>query len=348
MKQVIQTGLVGFGLSGRVFHAPFIYKHPGFKLHTVVSSTKAALDFYPEVEIDPGFQHMIENPDIELVVIATPHSFHIEQALSALDAGKHVVIEKPVAMRSCDIDLIREAAEDAGKKVFPYHNRRWDGDFLTLKKLIQEGFLGEVKDYEARFDRFQPLITRAEWRYADEDSGGTLFDLGPHLIDQAIHLFGKPSAVACNLYFQRPSAKTNDSFDIRLYYHGLTVTLKAGVFVKEQGPHFQVHGTMGSFIKYGLDPQEQKLKDGVFPDVDNFGEEEAGNFGILNSIAGGTELRQHYPTKPGYYMGFYDNIYESIVDGKQAAIALDDVKLTLQIIEAALESHLEHRIIDMI
>jgi len=348
MKQVIQTGLVGFGFSGRVFHAPFIHKHPGFSLHSVISSTKAALEFYPDVEINESFQSMMDNPDISLVVIATPHNFHVEQALTALDAGKHVIIEKPVAMRASDIDLIREAAEDAGRLVFPYHNRRWDGDFLTLQHIIQEGFLGEIKDYEARFDRFQPQITRAEWRYTDAESGGTLYDLGPHLVDQAICLFGKPTAVSCNLYFQRPMSHTNDSFDIRLFYPNFTVTLKAGVFVREQGPHFQVHGNLGSFIKYGLDPQEQKLKAGVLPDAVNFGEEDPENYGWLNSIAGNQDFRKPYPTKPGNYMGFYDNVYKAILQGEPTAISLEDVKLNLTILEAALESHLKHRMIGMI
>jgi scyllo-inositol 2-dehydrogenase (NADP+) len=337
--KVIQTGLVGFGLSGRVFHAPFIQRHPGFNLHTVVSSKNEASEIYNDTAICSNFYQMLENPDIELVVIATPHRLHIEQVLSALDAGKNVVIEKPVAMRSSDIDLIMEAAEDAGKVVFPYHNRRWDGDFLTLKHLIQDGLLGEIKDYEARFDRYQPEITRAEWRYTDAESGGTLFDLGPHLIDQVIHLFGKPAEVFCNLYFQRASSQSNDSFDLRLYYEGLTATLKAGVFVKEQGPHFQVHGTKGSFIKYGLDPQEQRLKKGFLPDADHFGDDDPANYGLLNSIAGGKNLRHHYPTMPGNYMGFYDNVYEALSQGKQPAVDLKDVKLNLQILEAAIESH---------
>lgn len=346
--KVIQTALAGFGLSGKVFHAPFIHKHPGFRLHTVVSSTGASKEFYADSKIIANFEQMLSDPDIELVVIATPHRVHIEQALSALDAGKHVVIEKPVAMRSSDIDLIREAAEDAGKRVFPYHNRRWDGDFMTLKQLIRNGYLGEVKDYESRFDRFQPRITRAEWRYTDADSGGTLFDLGPHLIDQAIHLFGKPAAVSCMLYFQRASVKTNDSFDIRLFYKEMTATLKAGVFVKEQGPHFQVHGTSGSFIKYGLDPQEQKLKEGILPDTPLFGEEDPANFGLLNTIAGGQNLRQPYPTIPGNYMDFYNNVHESLATGKQPAVSLEDVQLNLQILEAAIESHEMKRTIELI
>lgn len=343
--KIVQTALVGFGLSGKVFHAPFIQRHPGFSLHTVVSSTKAAGDIYKETGICNGFYQMLENPDIELVVIATPHRLHIEQALSALDAGKHVVIEKPVAMRSGDIDLVMEAAAEAGRKVFPYHNRRWDGDFLTLKQLVQDGLLGNVKDYEARFDRYQPEITRAEWRYTDAESGGTLFDLGPHLIDQVIHLFGKPAMVFCNLYFQRTSGQSNDSFDLRLYYEDLTATLKAGVFVKEQGPHFQVHGTKGSFIKYGLDPQEQRLKEGFLPGTAHFGDDVPANYGLLNSISGGKDLRQPYPTVPGNYMGFYDNVYEVLTLGKIPAVDLKDVKLNLQILEAAMESNEMKRMI---
>jgi len=343
MKKKIQTGVVGFGLSGRVFHAPFIETHPGFNLHTVVTSGNDAAKIYPNAQIAKSFSELISNPSIDLVAICTPHQHHTQQACAALEAGKHVIIEKPVAMSSTDIQTIMAAAKAAGRMVFPYHNRRWDGDFLTLRHLISEGYLGEILDFESHFDRYSPELNRAEWRYNREDGGGTLYDLGPHLIDQAVCLFGAPQAVWCLLHRQRAESKVADSFDLKLIYPGLTATLRAGVFVRETGPRFQVHGKLGSFIKYGLDVQEGLLKKGKMPVGKNFGDEPKKQHGLLHSVANEKTIRLKYATIPGYYMGFYENVYDVLTGNKEPEVKIEDALLTLRIIEAAQVSNDEGR-----
>lgn len=346
-RRRIKTAIAVFGLSGRVFHAPFVNTNSKFQLHTIVTSGDEAKKIYPDVKIARNFKSMIENPAIGLVVICTPHHLHTEQACMALERGKHVVIEKPVAMSSGEIEQIISTSEKYGKMVFPYHNRRWDGDFMTIRHLIKEGYLGEVMDFESHFDRYSPEVLRAEWRYNNPDGGGTLFDLGPHLIDQAIALFGKPQSVWCLLHNQREGSKVNDSFDLKLIYPKLTATLRASVFIKETGPRFQVHGTLGSFNKYGLDTQEAALKAGKMPGSKNFGVDLAKNYGILNSVANDKSLRLKYATMPGFYMGFYEDVYAAINGQKSPEVTAEDALLNLQIIEAAFRSYAERRIVDI-
>jgi scyllo-inositol 2-dehydrogenase (NADP+) len=347
IHQPIQTAILGFGLSGRVFHAPFVNTNEKFRLHSIVSSGNKARKFYPETEIAKDFQIILDNPEIELIVICTPHHLHTTQACQALEAGKHVVIEKPVAMSSAEIEQIITAVAESGKTAFPYHNRRWDGDFMTVRYLIEQGFLGEVMDFESRFDRYSPEVLRAEWRYNSENGGGTLFDLAPHLVDQAICLFGKPESVWCQFRNQRAGSKANDSFDMKLIYPKLTASLRAGVFVKEQGPRFQVHGSKGSFVKYGLDPQEAALKKGKMPDSKNFGVDLKTYHGILHSEINGKIIRGKYATEPGYYMGFYEDVCATLTENKSPEVTLDDALLNIKIMEAAVKSNVEKQNINL-
>lgn len=343
MNKKIKTGVVGFGLSGKVFHAPFIGTNPDYELHTIVTTGREAGKFYPRARIINNFNSLILDPEIDLVVICTPHNMHVEQACRALQAGKHVVIEKPVAMNSTQAEQIIADSKAAGKFAFPYHNRRWDGDFLTLKHLIQQGYLGDVIDFESRFDRYSPVLSRAEWRYNDESGGGTLYDLGPHLIDQAICLFGAPQSVWCILHTQRQNSKVSDSFDLKLIYPALTASLGAGIFVREPGPRFQVHGRLGSYIKHGLDTQEARLKMRKMPLDKNFGSEPKKNFGLLHSVANKKTIRIKYATIPGYYMGFYEDVAAVLAGTKPPEVSLEDALLNLKIIEAAALSYTEKR-----
>ncbi|MBS4060807.1 MAG: Gfo/Idh/MocA family oxidoreductase [Bacteroidetes bacterium] len=344
-NQIINVGLVGFGMSGQIFHAPFIEAHQGFRLKTIVTSGENAKAAYPKSIIVKDFSEALKDPEIELLVICTPHNFHVEQATQAMLSGKNAIIEKPVALNSDDVSSLMNVASQTEKKVFPYHNRRWDGDFLTVKHLIKEGFLGDIIDFESHFDRYSPTVSRAEWRYNNPDGGGTLFDLGPHLIDQAISLFGKPDAVWSKLYHHRPGSKVNDSFDLKLHYAEMTATLKAGIFVREPGPRFQVHGTLGSYLKYGLDTQESRLKKGRKPDSLNLGKDLKRNFGILHSMSQNKQTKVVYPTFNGNYMEFYNNVYGVLTNNLETEVKLEDAFLGIRIIESAFKSNSEERTI---
>jgi len=344
---LLNVGIVGFGLSGQVFHAPFIDVNPNFDLHTILTTGTLASEKYPSAHITSSFDQLLANPEIDLVIICSPNNLHFSQAKAAMQAGKHVIVEKPFAVNSTEAKSLIEIANKSGKYVFPFHNRRWDSDFLTVKYIIAQGLLGKVVDYESRFDRFTPEILRAFWKYEQEEGGGTLFDLGIHLIDQAVNLFGAPEGIFARLFNQREGSVTDDSFDLKLIYPDLNVTLKASVFVKEPGPRFQVHGTKGSFVKYGLDSQEAQLRLGKLPGTRGYGIEPASQRGILNTVVPGKEFRGRYKTFPGDYMEFFNNVHSVIVNGVEMAIKPEDALLNIRIIEAAKESHKKQTIIPL-
>jgi predicted dehydrogenase len=344
---ILNVGIVGFGLSGQVFHAPFIDVNPHFNLHTIVTSGTLAREKYSLVKTTPSLDELLANPEIDLVIVCSPNALHFQHAIAALQAGKHVIVEKPFTVNSTEAQNLIDLSHKSGKLVFPFHNRRWDSDFLTIKYLIAQGLLGKVVDYESRFDRYTPSIKRAGWKYQQKEGGGTLFDLGIHLIDQAVSLFGTPGGVFCQLYNQREGSVTDDSFDLKLIYPDLDVTIKASVFVKEPGPRFQIHGTQGSFVKYGLDSQEAQLKLNTKPGTKGYGIEPASQRGILNTGLLGKEFRGRYKTFPGDYMEFFNNVYSVITDGSEMVIKPEEALLNIRIIEAARKSDLEKRIIQL-
>lgn len=344
---VINVGIIGFGLSGQVFHAPFIDVNPFFKLHTIVTTGTLAAERYPGVKTSASPDTLLADSAIDLVIVCSPNNLHFTHAMAVLKSGKHVIVEKPFTVNSEEAQILIETALNSGKKLFPFHNRRWDSDFLTVKQIIEQGHLGRIVDFESRFDRFTPEISRAAWRYNQEAGGGTLFDLGIHLIDQTLSLFGSPEGVFCRLFNQRKGSITDDSFDLKLIYPELNVTLKAGVFVKEPGPRFQVHGTSGSFVKYGIDCQEAMLRQGKKPGSSRFGIEPTKQEGILNTVSGIESTRVRYKTIRGNYMAFFDNVYSAIVNNAGLIIKPADAFLNIRIIETAQQSHKDQRIVNL-
>jgi len=346
-EPILNVGIVGFGLSGQVFHSPFVDINPNFNLHTIVTTGELAAKKYPKTHITDSFEKLLANPEIDLVIICSPNSLHYQHARFALEAGKHVVVEKPFSVNSTEALSLIEIAKKSGKYVFPFQNRRWDSDFLTIKHLTAQGYFGQIVEFESRWDRFTPEIVRATWKYQQKEGGGTLFDLGIHLIDQAVNLFGVPESVFARLFNQREGSLTDDSFDLKLIYPDLNVTLKASVFAKEAGPRFQVHGTSGSFVKYGLDAQEDMLRKGKKPGSKGFGIEPAAQRGILNTATHNKIFRGRYETLPGNYMAFFDNVYSVIVNGAESIVKPEDALMNIRIIEAARKSDKELRIIPL-
>lgn len=261
----IRVGLVGYGMAGRVFHAPLIAAAPGLALIAVASSrageVRAAL---PGVVVHPTPEALFADSGIDLVVIASPTATHAPLAAMALDAGKHVVVDKPFALDLADARALVAQAKAAGRTIAVFQNRRWDGDFLTLRRLIGEGLIGEVSEFESRFDRFRPEV-RQRWREDGSAGSGVWFDLGPHLIDQALLLLGRPHAVSADLAALRRGGQSHDHAHVVLHYPHARAVLRAGMVVAGGAPRFLVHGTEGSLAKHGIDPQEAQLGAGMRP-----------------------------------------------------------------------------------
>lgn len=353
MKQKVNVGLIGFGLAGRVFHAPIINSVEGFKLSKIVTSKTESIltakELYPLAEIVPDAGNVIQDKGIELVIVATPNTSHAELAKKALLAGKHVVIEKPFTVTSEEADELIELSKKQKKILTVHHNRRWDSDFLTVKKIIEGGLLGRVVEYEAHFDRFRNSIKKNAWREEDIPGSGILYDLGSHLIDQALCLFGLPIEITADIRTQRENGKTDDHFEIILHYKAIKVTLKAGMLVREPLPRFVVLGDQGSFVKYGLDVQEKALKSGLIPkDLENWGEEPEELWGTINTEIKGLNFRGKVESEKGDYRKFYENIYRTIGGKEEIQVKPEEARNTIRIIELALESSRQKRTLQFI
>jgi scyllo-inositol 2-dehydrogenase (NADP+) len=341
----ISVGLSGYGLSGAIFHAPIIEKVQGLELTTVMSSDPAKVRRdYPHVAVVPSLDGLLADKDIALVVIATPNDTHYEFAKRALEAGKHVIVEKPFTLNVARADDLIELARERRLMLSVYQNRRWDNDFLTISQLLKTGLLGDISTYEAHFDRYRPLV-KDRWRERAIPGAGTLYDLGSHLIDQALCLFGVPASVWAEVEAQRQGAQTDDYFHLVLDYPALRVILHSGSLVREPGPHFQIHGSKGSFIKYGLDSQEDALKAGRRPGDPGWGEDNASAYGDLTTDVGELTLQGKVRTLPGHYEAFYEGVVAALTEGKAAPVAATDARNTIRVIECALQSSRERRAI---
>ncbi len=278
---------------------------------------------------------MIQN--IDLVLVNTPDDSHFEYAKAALEAGKHVVVEKPFIHEVAEGEELIKLAVQNNKILTVFQSRRWEGDFLTIKNILENKFLGRLVEYEAHFDRFRNFI-RDSWKENPAFKTSTLYNLGSHLIDQALVLFGMPEAVFADIRKQRTGSLVDDLFELILYYPGLKVTLKSSYLVREPGPRYLLHGTEGSYIKYGIDPQEEALTNGHMPDEPDWGKEPEANWGILNTNLNGIHYRGPVETFPGCYQDFYNRLYESIAEGKELAVKPEESLNGLRIIKAAYES----------
>lgn len=331
---MIRTGIIGYGLGGMAFHAPLLDAVPGLELAAIASSRAELVhERYPQVAVTTP-DALLADPSIELVVITTPNDTHVPLARRALEAGKHVVIDKPFATNLPDGEGLVALAKYKGRLVSAFHNRRWDGDFLTVRKLVEAGTLGEVMLAELRWDRFRPALAQA-WKEDPGAGAGILADLGPHLIDQTLQLFGTPEALYADIAVQREGGRTDDYFELTLYYGASRVTLSAGRLFVTPRPRFWLHGTRADFAKHGLDPQEERVKEGARYTDPGVGDEEPKLHGTLTRPDGSSET---VPTETGDYRGFYAGIAKAIAEGTAPPVSGEDAVLGLRIIELARES----------
>ena len=334
----IRVGLIGYGLAGKVFHAPLIGAVDGIELATVMTSRTGELARdWPAARPVADAAAIIDDPAIDLVVVASPNDTHAPLARAALAAGKHVVVDKPLAGTAAEAQALADLARARGRMLSVFLNRRWDGDFLTVRKLVAAQMLGELRLVELRWDRFR-LEQRAGWKDAPGRGGGVLADLGPHLLDQALLLFGRPDALVADLATQRPGGVTDDYAEVTLHYGAMRVIVSATMAVAASRPRFALHGTGGSFVKYGVDPQEAQLRDGIAPGERGYGEAAASDHGVLTEPSGAA---RPIATERGDYRRFYHGVAAAIHEGAPPPVDPAEAVAGLELIDLARRSAAE-------
>jgi scyllo-inositol 2-dehydrogenase (NADP+) len=347
MKQ-INVALCSFGMSGRVFHAPFLHAHPRFVLYGVWERTKSlAAQIYPTIKTFTTLQALLQDDAIDVVVVNTPSVTHFDYTQQVIAAGKHAIVEKPFTATQQQAKILIDQAEQKNKILTVYHNRRFDSDFLTVKNIINSGAIGEVKEVQINFDRYTPTLSAKPHKELPTPAVGIMYDLGSHLIDAALQLFGNPTHVFADVMTMRRNAVIDDYFEIILYYATFRVRLKATMFAREpQG--YVVHGSLGSFIKSKSDVQEQQLQQGISPSENGYGMEPETEWGLLHTIQQGVTVRKTVPSVAGNYMQYFNGVYNAIVHNSRLPVNAVEAANVIAVIETAFKSHTNKRVLEFV
>lgn len=328
MEKPIVTALLAYGMSGKVFHAPFLVTNKGFELYAVLErNEKKAVNDYPEIISFSAIDELLSDEKIELVVINTPNNTHFDYAKQALESGKHVLIEKPATTTPEEFEILLALAEKVNRKVFVYQNRRWSSDITAAREIINSGKLGDVIEIHLRFDRYRPTISAKTFKETPIPSSGIWYDLGSHLIDQAISIFGKP----VSHYRSKNSYRENSLVDDFAFMHivfpnKVNVFITTSMLVSDAQAGIVIHGTKGSFIKEFCDEQENQLIDGMSPLDSNFGNEKPNKEGKLTYINANNEtIVEMIPSIKGNFNALFDEVYESIRKRKSFSIDNQDI-----------------------
>lgn len=348
MHTPIQTAILSYGMSGEVFHGPLLQAHSGFDLSVILerSKDKARLR-YPDSRIVRKLEDVLSDSSIELIIVNTPHETHFDLVKKSLEAGKHVVVEKPFSNTVAEGEEMIRIAKKEKRMLSVFQNRRWDGDFLTAKKIIQSGSLGRLIEFESHYDRYRPAVDTSTWKEHTGPGSGILYNLGSHMIDQVLSLFGIPEELFATTGIQRTNGIADDYYDIKLFYKGLAVILKSSYLVRELGPRYLLLGENGTYIKYGIDPQEQALKDGNIPNSALWGTEGSHEWGKINSTINDLHVTGSVETIPGDYLGFYDSIYNHLRNNAPLEVTPDAGLAVIRVIEAAQQSNQERRTVKL-
>lgn len=337
MAAPITTGLMAFGMSGRVFHAPFLHTSPDFRLKAVVErSQKKANNFYPDVVSYNSVDELLNDDEIELVVVNTASYTHYDLAKQALNAGKHVLLEKPAAATSAEVKELFDLARHKGLHLMVYQNRRWDSGFLSVKEIVESGRLGDLIEVHFRFDRYKPVIgPKAFKEMASYPANGTAYDLGPHLIDNAIALFGNPVSYHKTLGSYREGSQVADYFHLHMVYpNQLNVYLTAGLLIGEALPAFVLHGKLGSFIKNRTDVQEDQLIAGMMPINEAYGIEPENSEGKLVTYDENQQkIVEWIPSKKGDYSRLFEAVYNTIRNGALFPVTEEHITWQIEMLE---------------
>jgi predicted dehydrogenase len=339
MVAPINTALCSFGMSGLVFHSPFLSVNSHFNFYAVWERSKnIAAQKYPQVKTYRTLETMLADELVELVIVNTPNYTHFEYAKKALEAGKNVIVEKPFTINIAEAKELIALAEKQNKILSVYQNRRYDSDYKTLKKVIDDKMLGELVEVEMHFDRYREELSPKQHKETPGPGTGALYDLGAHLIDQALQLFDNPQKIFADIRIIRPQSLVDDYFELLLYYEKLRVRLKASYAVREALPGYILHGLKGSFIKPKTDVQEIMLQQGIMPDGEDWGTEPETEKGLLHTEIDGKIIREYIPSFQGNYNDYYNAIYESIRNNKPLPVTAEEGMEVVQIIQTAFES----------
>lgn len=336
MNDTIRVGLIGYGYASKTFHAPLIAGTPGMDLAAIASSdaAKVATD-WPSVPVVSEPKHLFNDPNIDLIVIPTPNDTHFPLAKAALEAGKHVVVDKPFTVTLSQARELDALAKSFGRLLSVFHNRRWDSDFLTVKSLINEGSLGEIAWFESHFDRYRPQV-RNRWREQAGPGSGIWYDLGPHLLDQAVNLFGLPVSLTVDLAQLRPGAQTTDCFHAILSYPQRRIVLHASMLAAAETARYIVHGTRGSYVKFGLNPQEERLKNGERLPQEDWGYDMRD--GVVTRFEGEEQVEETLLTQPGNYPAYYAAIRDALNGTGENPVPASQAIQVMELIELGIES----------
>jgi len=338
MQSPINTGLMAYGMSGRVFHAPFIYAHPGFELSAVVERhEKKMSERYPGIVSYDKTEDLLNDQQIELIIVNTPNNTHFDLAKKSLQAGKHVLVEKPIAATVAEVKELYDLARQVGRHLMVYQNRRWDSDFLSVKEAIESGRLGQLIEVHFRFDRYKTTLSPKQFKETKSMApNGLAYDLGPHLIDQAISLFGRPLKFTKTTATYREDSQVDDYFHFHLAYpNQLNVYLTSGLLIAQPTPSFVVHGALGSYIKKRCDVQEMYLEKSMLPTESIYGVEGPGSRGKLVTIGpNGEKINEYIDSKRGDYMKLFEAVYQTIRNGALYPITEEHIAWQIELLEA--------------
>lgn len=349
MGQIIKVGLCAYGMSGRLFHAPFLYRHPGFDLRTIARrSDPSGISLYPETKIVPSVGELIQDPDIDLIVVNSPVQTHYQFCKEAILAGKDVLVEKPFVVYAAEAEELIRLADEHQVKLSVFQNRRWDRDFIAVKDIIDKGVLGRIHEAEIRFDRFRPTASGKIHKEAALPGAGALYDLGSHLVDQAVRLFGNPDRLFADLAQLRADVESDDYFELLFYYNrNLRVRIISDVMVREPGPGYILHGDQGSFIQQRSDAQEATLLSGVSPSEEPWQTDLLTPDGLLHALQGQEFGRVEMYSAPGNYYTFFSQLYDYLTGQGPNPVDPQDALLTTRLIEKSFESSASGKVINL-
>ncbi|HMR92724.1 MAG TPA: Gfo/Idh/MocA family oxidoreductase [Chitinophagaceae bacterium] len=344
----IRTGICSYGMSGKLFHAPFIEAHPGYEFTAIVERTKdESRERYPHTRLYRSVEEMIADDSIRLIIVNTPVQTHFDYASKAINAGKHVIVEKPFTVTTKEAEELVRLAAEKKVKLFVYQNRRYDGDFRSVKEVLDKQLIGEIKEAEIRFDRYRPEISYKQHKETDLPGAGITYDLGAHLVDQALQFFGRPQALFADMMSMRDGSPVDDYMEIILIYPSFRVRLKASCFVKKPVPEYILHGSLGTYLQRRSDLQEEQWLKGAIPSLEIWCLAADKPDAWLYATANGQEIAAEKIVPAGNYMDYFEDVYQCIVNDRPNPVPGEDGVKVIRIIETAKQSAKEGRILPL-